>query len=467
MTTKVSSFYKKIYKNLRNTSVAFAFLLIALAATILSYTIVKRVLYNEGAVRFKILVNELQSVVSSRINRTIDLPVVLAQSLSFDALKGDLDARLSQLDLDARYPGIREVGLYVTKGQALKRLYHYSVVDSAQTVSEATLKNVVATYKATGTNAPFILKLQDNNASYIVLVPKLKDEYTFIVFDATTVLGRLYIENGIFNPINFKVYDANDLSYALFETVSDGFSSTNRSYAKTVEIKVGLYPWSITVWSSQEQLILPTALRMPAVILFAGIAIALLMFGILFALSWSRKNALLLAEDITKNLSASEEKYRSIFESLQDVYYQADKNGIITTVSPSIENYIGRTQEQLIGQKVETFYKNPEDRARMLVHLMKTGVVRDYPVTLIAADKSILECSLNARLLKAKDGSFLGVEGLLRDVSERKHAEDILRDRTKELERLNNLMINRELRMVELKQEIAMLKNKPKQYGKK
>lgn len=44
------------------------------------------------------------------------------------------------------------------------------------------------------------------------------------------------------------------------------------------------------------------------------------------------------------------------------------------------------------------------------------------------------------------------------DVTERKHAEEALRERTVEIERMNRVMIGRELRMAELKKEIAELK---------
>jgi hypothetical protein len=95
----------------------------------------------------------------------------------------------------------------------------------------------------------------------------------------------------------------------------------------------------------------------------------------------------------------------------------------------------------------------------MLAELARNGVVKDYPLTLVGASGKVVFCSLNARFVAGPNGSMLGVEGLIRDVSERKKATDALEARTKELERLNNLMVGRELRMVELKEEL-------KRYGK-
>ena len=46
-------------------------------------------------------------------------------------------------------------------------------------------------------------------------------------------------------------------------------------------------------------------------------------------------------------LRESEERYRSIFESIQDIFYRTDAEGIITEISPSIERF-GFTREALI-----------------------------------------------------------------------------------------------------------------------
>ena len=68
-------------------------------------------------------------------------------------------------------------------------------------------------------------------------------------------------------------------------------------------------------------------------------------------------------EDLLKK---SEEKYRKIFENVQDIFYQADINGRIVEISPSIERYSGYKPEELIGMKVEDVYLNPGDRDELM-----------------------------------------------------------------------------------------------------
>lgn len=65
------------------------------------------------------------------------------------------------------------------------------------------------------------------------------------------------------------------------------------------------------------------------------------------------------------------------------------------------------------------------------------------------------------------DGAFRGYRGIDRDITEHKLAEDALRkseeklqERVKELEEFYNMAIGRELRMIELKEEIERLKER-------
>ncbi len=459
MATQIGSFFKKTYKKANKAPVAFAFLFIALVGTFVAFSLAKNVIFRDGSERFDVISKELRAVVVSRVNRTIDLPLAISKNINLEATKGELDVYLNSLDLDSRYPGVREAGIYATSGGNLKRLYHYAVSGEQRSIKEVDLKFSVSSLPNEEVGVPLLLKLNQKDVRYVILVPVKKDNYFYMVFDATALLGNLFVENSIFNNIDYKIYDTTDSEFPIFESNSIPFSPDKYSFKQDQLIKIGLYPWNITTSGNLGQMLSITAQKMPVVILLSGLTIAFLMFGILLSLSWSRKNAILIAEEMTKSLRLSEEKYRSIFESLQDVYYRTDKGGLITTISPSIENYIGIKPEILIGKSASSFYKNPKERDTMLVELSLKGTVKDYPLTLIGKNGSIIYCSLNARILRSSSGETEGVEGLLRDISERKLANDSLQTKTKDLERLNNLMIGRELRMIELKDEL-------KKYGK-
>ncbi|MEI7663722.1 MAG: response regulator [Bacteroidota bacterium] len=124
-----------------------------------------------------------------------------------------------------------------------------------------------------------------------------------------------------------------------------------------------------------------------------------------------------------EDLRKSEEKYRLIFENVQDVFYQTDLSGIILEISPSIKYFSDFSRDELIGASVEKIYADPDDRAALLNMLSQSGELRDYEVKLKTRDGEIRNVSINARLLFDKQGWPHHIDGAIRDITERKKAE--------------------------------------------
>ncbi|MFA5834932.1 MAG: PAS domain S-box protein [Bacteroidota bacterium] len=137
-----------------------------------------------------------------------------------------------------------------------------------------------------------------------------------------------------------------------------------------------------------------------------------------------------------EELRKSEEKYRTIFENVQDVFYQTDLSGIITDISPSIERYSQYTREELIGKPVETVYLNPSDRRTLMRMLIDKKEVIDIQITLRTKNGAIVPTSINAHLMYNKEGNPIGVEGSLRNLTERVKAENSIRETTSRLSML-------------------------------
>lgn len=128
-----------------------------------------------------------------------------------------------------------------------------------------------------------------------------------------------------------------------------------------------------------------------------------------------------------KLLAENEEKYRKIFENVQDVYYMTDLEGRIVEISPSIERYSFYTREELLGTPISNFYANPEQRNDLLKKMQEQGEVIDFEVLLINKKKRTIWTSVNAHFHRDKDGNVIGVEGSLRDISNRKEAEELIK----------------------------------------
>jgi len=148
-------------------------------------------------------------------------------------------------------------------------------------------------------------------------------------------------------------------------------------------------------------------------------------------------------ENVTQRRSAelklreSEAKYRKIFENVQDVFYQTDINGIVTEISPSIENYSGYKRDKIIGSHVENFYYYPKDREKLVEQLKAYGKINDFQVRLKTSSGEIVYTSINAHLLIDDNGHVYGFEGSMRDIRERKKAEDALKERDALLTKLS------------------------------
>ena len=126
-------------------------------------------------------------------------------------------------------------------------------------------------------------------------------------------------------------------------------------------------------------------------------------------------------------LRESEAKYRQMFENVQDLFYQTDMSGAIIEMSPSVERY-GYTREGLIGTSVLDIYADPDERAAFVQEMLKQGHVTDYEIRLKSGDGRLIDSSISARVFNGPDGEQIGFEGVIRDISERKKAEEALRE---------------------------------------
>ena len=134
-------------------------------------------------------------------------------------------------------------------------------------------------------------------------------------------------------------------------------------------------------------------------------------------------------------LRANEEKYRSIFESIHDVYGEIDiASGNITEISPSIRQLCGYEREEIIGMPLTTLYAFPEQRKLALSAILKHGYVTDYEVIVLDKLNKHVPCSFSAKLIREANGMPLKIVGTLRDISERKVNEEKLRTLNEHLE---------------------------------
>lgn len=123
-------------------------------------------------------------------------------------------------------------------------------------------------------------------------------------------------------------------------------------------------------------------------------------------------------------LRASEERYRATFESLHDVFYQTDTTGQLTMVSPSSVSLLGYEPDELIGMPVSQLYADQAALSALAEQVANAEVVNDFEASMVRRDGNLVAVSLNAAPVFDDEGQRCGIHGTVRDISERKRAEE-------------------------------------------
>jgi len=139
------------------------------------------------------------------------------------------------------------------------------------------------------------------------------------------------------------------------------------------------------------------------------------------------------ARDITDRkraeaaLRESETRLCGILDNLQDAYFQADLSGHFMSVSPSAVQMFGYDSvEEMIGLPAETLYAKAQDRASLLDEMQRSNHVNDYVRQGRRKDGTTFWTSLTAQVCRDSTGAIVGTEGVVRDITERKRAEEAL-----------------------------------------
>ena len=142
------------------------------------------------------------------------------------------------------------------------------------------------------------------------------------------------------------------------------------------------------------------------------------------------------ARDITERRKAetalveSETKFRSVFENIHDVYFETALDGRILEISPSI-GFLSKgqyTRDDVLGKSFLDFYHDPAVRSTFVKTLREHKQVSDFEIILKNRDGSLVECSISAKLQSGAFGNSEIISGTIRDISERKRAEEALRE---------------------------------------
>jgi PAS domain S-box-containing protein len=133
-------------------------------------------------------------------------------------------------------------------------------------------------------------------------------------------------------------------------------------------------------------------------------------------------------EDGFRRIRDSERRYRGIFENVQDVYYEMQPDGTLVEVSPASAALFGVPREELIGRRVPPLCVNPSEFDDLLAAIRAQGRVSNRELVIRDSSAALHHVLVNASLQPASETGEERVIGSIRDITDRKRAEEALRE---------------------------------------
>jgi PAS domain S-box-containing protein len=125
----------------------------------------------------------------------------------------------------------------------------------------------------------------------------------------------------------------------------------------------------------------------------------------------------------------------AIIESAEDAIITETLGGRITSWNKGAEQIFGYTAGEVIGKPVTvlTPADHPNEEPAILARLRAGERIEHYETVRVRKDDTFVDISLTVSPIRGPDGQVIGVSKIARDISERKRAEEALRQREEEL----------------------------------
>ncbi len=161
----------------------------------------------------------------------------------------------------------------------------------------------------------------------------------------------------------------------------------------------------------------------------------------------------------------------SLIKNAPDPVFVSDLEGKILQANDAVSALLGFRPDELIEQSLSRFISPEETRefTAALREVVERGVTRNARLNPRSASGEVIPTALNALALRDPNGKVIGAIGILRDMRE---YEQVVRDLEKsknelqekilDLEKFEEVVVGRELKMIALEKELESLRKKSK-----
>ena len=138
-----------------------------------------------------------------------------------------------------------------------------------------------------------------------------------------------------------------------------------------------------------------------------------------------------------------ERKYRRIFEGSHDMIYTTNLSGKILDMNPAGVQLMGYESKNDLLENINAsqLYLHSKGRAKFLEEINRKGSVKDFEADFVTRKGMPLHVLISSRRYENPENSDIEYEGIIKDITHRKQAENVIKERNRELSILNSVAV--------------------------
>jgi PAS domain S-box-containing protein len=158
----------------------------------------------------------------------------------------------------------------------------------------------------------------------------------------------------------------------------------------------------------------------------------------------------------------------SLIKNAPDPVFVSDLEGKILEANDAVSELLGFRRDEVVEQSLSRFISEEETRefTAALREVVERGATRNARLNPRAATGEVIPTSLNASALRDAEGNVIGAIGVLRDmrayeavVRDLEESKTELQEKILDLEKFEEVVVGRELKMIALEKELELLQN--------
>ena len=165
----------------------------------------------------------------------------------------------------------------------------------------------------------------------------------------------------------------------------------------------------------------------------------------------------------------------NLIKNAPDPLFVSDLEGKILQANDAVYELIGFRPDEVLEQSLSRFI-TPEETREFLAALrevVERGVTRNATLHPRGASGEVISTTLNASALRDSDGKVIGAIGILRDMrayekvlQDLQESKSELQEKILDLEKFEEVVVGRELKMIALEKEVENLKRELEKYNR-